>query len=102
MLKVKPISKELKSKFVKHLCEAVATECKLDVNFNVNGGIHNFVFFSNEEYTADDVLTLINERLPKEIVIFIETETGDHATEYDRSVTLFESSSTEVNLTITW
>lgn len=101
-LKVKPMTKELKSKFCKHLCEIIATKCKLDVTFNATNGIHNFVYFSNEEYSADDVLNLLNESLPSELVTFIETETGENAKEYDRSIALFESTTSEVNLTITW
>jgi len=101
-MKLKGISKELKSKFVKQLCETVANKLDLAVSFGVDAGIHNFVMMTNDSLTADDILKIVNESMNEELRIFIETETGDNAKEYDRSIALFESTSTDVNLNITW
>ncbi len=101
-MKLKAISKELKSKFIKQLCETVANKHNLKVAFGADAGINNFVIFANEAITADDILKIVNESVNAELRIFIETETGDNAKEYDRSIALFESTSTDVNLNITW
>ena len=102
MNKVKPIPSELKSKFCKHLCEKIANDLELDATYNVNSGIHNFIYFSNNTHSSEVILKTINKEIAGELIKFIETETHENAQEYDRSITLFESTSTEVNLTITW
>ncbi len=102
VLKLKSISPELKSKFIKHLCETTSTKLNLEVAFNVNDGIRNFIFFSNNEYSSDKILQQLNLNVSNELWNFIESETGESAKEYDRSIALFESDSNDVNLTITW
>lgn len=102
MEKVKPISRELKSQFVKHLCELIASENQLENAFRKEGTINHFIIFSNESYNSEEILKLMNTKLPNELRQFIETETGESAKEYDRSVILFESEPTEATLTITW
>ena len=102
VLKLKNITPELKSKFIKHLCETISTTLNLEIAFNVNNGIRNFIFFSNDKYSSDQILQHINQNVSNELWNFIENETGEKAKDYDRSVALFESDSNDVNLTITW
>lgn len=102
MEKIKPISRELKSRFVKHLCELIAGEYELENTYRKEGKINYFIIFPTEQYSSVEILRLMNNKLSNELREFIETETGENAKEYDRSVILFESEPNEANLTITW
>jgi len=102
IVKMKPVTPEMKSKFFKCLCEIIANKLNLEVVYNVQNGIHNFIYFANETYSSDEILKIINNHVSNELRCFIETETGDNPKEYDRSIALFESVANDVNLTITW
>jgi len=99
---IKQIPKELKLRFCKHLCEQIATKYELESAFNFNSGVHSFIYFTTEEHSSEEILKLINTEMNIELINFIETETGDNAKEYDRSLVLFESETNEANLTIIW
>lgn len=102
-LKLKPITPELKSKFCKHLCEKVASEYNFENNYRKTGAINTFIYFATEKHSPESILELINKKVSSELITFIETETGENAQSYDRSIALFESDSNEENvLTITW
>jgi len=103
MDKVKPMTPELKSKFCKYLCEKIALKYDFENSYRKTGAINTFVYFATNEYKPEDILALINKNISTELINFIETEIGENAQSYDRSVALFESDSTEENvLTITW
>lgn len=102
MQKMKHMTKELKHKFFKHLCEATANEYNLETTFNVNSGIHKFILFSTDDMSSSSILDKLNKSVYQEMITFIETETEEEAKAYDRNITMFESETNDVNLIITW
>ncbi len=102
VLKMKAVTPEMKSKFFKQLCETIANKLNLEVAYNVQNGIHNFIYFANDTYSSEEILKTINNHVSNELRCFIEMETGDNPKDYDRSIALFESVANDVNLTITW
>jgi len=102
MDKLKPMSKELKNNFFKHLCKTTEDAHDLEGVFNVEGGIHKYILFSTEAISSQEILKVMNSSVYQEMVAFIETETGEDSKLYDRNITMFESETNDVNLIITW
>ncbi len=101
-MELKPISKELKDGFIKHICNEVTTKFELEKTFIVDQSGNKVIIYTNNNMNSNKILHELNTLIGTELTDYIKQTTGEDAKTYVRSITLFESHANDVNLTITW
>ena len=89
--RLKSISKEIITKFVKLVCERISNKSGYDLIETRMIGSKVLTIMIPETTNGEKVLSLINKTVAYEFGDFIEKETNESRKLYDRSITLFES-----------
>lgn len=98
----KPIPKEIIDKFIKKICEDVARPSKLNTNYNNLHNIKKLIIFTNNITESENIHNLLMNKCCSELGPFIELETNIDRKEWNRSITLFESSIEKNNVSLFW
>lgn len=100
---LKPLPKELITKFLKNSCKEIASTAGCEYNYMILAdNVNNITIFTNSEKTGLKIGEELNRRIAYNMAEFIETETGESATRYFRTVTLFESTVEDNRISIQW
>lgn len=100
---LKPVPKEIITKFLKTGFEAIANKIGIDYNcMNMDNNIKLITIFTKDKKQGEFVLEAMSHKTAHTFGDFIEKETGVSKKKFYRTVTLFESTVDENRLTITW
>lgn len=100
---LKPIPKKLLTKFFKEGFTEICTVAKIDVShIKMNDQTHLLNIFTTSKEQGERIIEAMMHKVAYELGSFLEKETGEDRKKFHRSVTLFESSVEQNQVSVRW
>ncbi len=100
---LKPIPKDLLTKFFREGFAEICNVAKIDVShIKMNDQTHVLNIFTTNRTQGEKIIEAMMHKVAYELGNFLEKETGEDRRTFYRSVTLFESSVEENQVSIRW